>query len=116
LKTPKFGLTTLLSPLDYIIESFYSLPGVRTYAMSSKGKTHTNLIKSGASFFSFGKCIFSRLGKEEKSLALLLFISSILSIASAQLRVFRFIQFGVTLPVFLLLFQIIFARKPKNPV
>jgi hypothetical protein len=84
--------------------------------MSRKGKTHTNFVKSGVSFFSSGKRIFSRLGKEEKGLALLIIISAILSIVAAQFRLFHFKAVVVPLPVFLILFMLLFARKPKNPV
>jgi hypothetical protein len=84
--------------------------------MSQKAKTYTNLIKSEVSFFSYARCIFSRYGKKEKSLALYVLLSLLVSIFTSQFSLFGYVQVGVPLPVFLLSFQLLFVRKPKNPV
>gem|GEM_PF-5500441 len=80
--------------------------------MSQKGETYTNLIKSEPSFFSYARCIFSHYGKKEKRFAL----SLLVSIFTSQLKLSGIVYAGVVLPVFLLAFQLLFMRKPKNPV
>jgi hypothetical protein len=85
--------------------------------MSQKVESYHKLLTDGCSFFDVAGSIFSRSCKEKMSPALFIIFTGYIP-AHSYLTGKRFRpSFAVDLlPVYLLRFLILFARKPKNPV
>lgn len=85
--------------------------------MSQKVESYHKLLRSWCSFFDLAGSIFSRSCKEKMSPVLFIIFTGYIP-AHSYLTGKRFRRSLVIdlLPVYLLRFLILFARKPKNPV